>query len=81
MAAAFGVGIVLNRPFLDGNERTGSLMAAAFLESNGFELVATDRGRRRLLALAAGEADEADYAAWLGRTVGAVEAPRTSPTR
>jgi death-on-curing family protein len=31
MAAAYGVGIVKNHPFLDGNKRTGFLAAALFL--------------------------------------------------
>ncbi len=66
MAAAYAVGIVKNHPFLDGNKRTGFMLGAGFLESNGFEFHATEADAAlRTLALAAGEMDEAAYAAWL----------------
>src|SRR5437870_13702581 len=42
MAASYAAGIVLNHPFLDGNKRTGFLIAAAFLELNGFEFFAEE---------------------------------------
>lgn len=66
MAAAYAAGIILNHPFLDGNKRTGFMAGAAFLELNGQEFTATEVDAViQTLALAAGELDEAGYAAWL----------------
>src|SRR5579859_7816108 len=42
MAASYAAGIVLNHPFLDGNKRTGFMVAATFLELNGLEFTATE---------------------------------------
>jgi death-on-curing protein len=39
MAAAYLFHIVQNHPFLDGNKRTGTTTALAFLELNGLEIV------------------------------------------
>ena len=66
MAAAYTAGIVKNHPFIDGNKRTGFLVGILFLELNGRrfdagEAEATDA----VLALAAGQLDEAGYAAFL----------------
>ena len=33
MAASYAAGIILNHPFLDGNKRTGFMVAAVFLRS------------------------------------------------
>lgn len=66
MAAAYAGGIVKNHPFLDGNKRTGFMLAAGFLERHGFEFHATEAEVViRTLALAAGEMSEASYAAWI----------------
>jgi len=66
LAAAYAAGVVKNHPFLDGNKRTGFMLAAAFLEMNGRTLVAGEvDAALRTLALAAGEITEADYASWL----------------
>jgi death-on-curing protein len=66
MAAAYAAGIVKNHPFLDGNKRTGFMMGAGFLERNGLAFRATEADAvLKTLALAAGELDEAAYAAWL----------------
>jgi death-on-curing protein len=66
MAAACAVGIVKNHPFLDGNKRTGFMMGAGFHERNGYRFHATEVDTvLKTLALAAGEMDEAGYAAWL----------------
>lgn len=35
MAAAYAHGIIKNHPFVDGNKRTGMLVAIVFLELNG----------------------------------------------
>jgi death-on-curing protein len=66
LAAAYATGIVRNHPFLDGNKRTGFVLAAMFLELNGFQFTASEEDVvTHTLALAAGELDEASYAAFL----------------
>jgi len=66
MAASYAAGVILNHPFLDGNKRTGFMIAAVFLEVNGYELTATEESVvENTLALAAGTLKEKDYAAWL----------------
>jgi death-on-curing protein len=66
MAAAYAAGMILNHPFVDGNKRTGFMVAAVFLEVNGYKLVATEESVvENTLALAAGKMGEKDYAAWL----------------
>jgi len=66
LAASYAYGIVRNHPFVDGNKRTGFVLAVAFLERNGIPFKATEVDSvLRTLALAAGELDEAGYAAWL----------------
>ncbi len=66
LGAAYAAGIVKNHPFLDGNKRTGFMMAAGFLERNGLEFYATEvEVVLRTLALAAGELSEAGYGEWL----------------
>ena len=66
MAAAYALGIVKNHPFLDGNKRTGFMMAAAFLEINGYEFFASETDVvLKTLALAAGEMTEEAFAMWM----------------
>jgi len=66
IAASYAIGIVKNHPFIDGNKRTGFMLAAGFLERNGPYFAAAEADAViKTLALAAGELDEADYAAWL----------------
>jgi len=66
LEAVYGARIVKNHPFLDGNKRTGFVAAALFLELNGLGFQAPEEEVvERALALAAGEIDEAAYAAWL----------------
>lgn len=66
LAAAYAVGIVKNHPFVDGNKRTGFLAAYMFLALNGWELEAPEaNAAAAVLALAAGEIDEAQFSAWL----------------
>ena len=66
MAAAYAAGIVKNHPFLDGNKRTGFMLAATFMELNGLVLTAPEESVvQQTLGLAAGKVKEADYAAWL----------------
>ncbi len=66
LAASYAFGIVRNHPFIDGNKRTGFVVAAAFLDCNGMELTATEVDATvKTLGLAANEINEEQYAAWL----------------
>ncbi|MFM7099956.1 MAG: type II toxin-antitoxin system death-on-curing family toxin [Verrucomicrobiota bacterium] len=66
LAASYAFGLIKNHPFIDGNKRTGFVVALTFLEVNGWRLEATEvDATLRALALAAGEMSEADYADWL----------------
>lgn len=42
LAADYVAGIVCNRPFLDGNKRTGLMLGATFLERNGWNFAAPE---------------------------------------
>jgi death-on-curing protein len=66
MAASYAAGIILNHPFLDGNKRTGFMLAATFLELNGRTLTASEESVvEKTLALASGDLDGQRYAKWL----------------
>lgn len=66
LAASYGFGLVKNHPFIDGNKRTGFTVAVLFIEMNGYRFGATEADATvKTLALAAGELDEAGFAAWL----------------
>ena len=66
MAASYAAGMILNHPFLDGNKRTGFMVAAVFLEVNGHVLTASEESVvENTMALAAGALKESGYAAWL----------------
>ena len=66
LSAALTAGVVWNHPFVDGNKRTGFLVAATFLELNGVKFTATEESVVEMtVALAAGELKEAGYADWL----------------
>ena len=68
LAAAYGFGIARNHPFIDGNKRTALVAIETFLLLNGAELSATDAECvLTVLALAAGELDEAALADWIRR--------------
>jgi death-on-curing protein len=65
-AAACGFGISRNHPFIDGNMRTAFVCTELFLALNGYLLEANDVDCvLAMLAVAAGELDEACFAAWL----------------
>jgi death-on-curing protein len=70
LAALYTAGLVRNHPFVDGNKRGGFAIGIVFLELNGFVFQATEAdATQAVLALAAGELDEAGYAAWLRSNV------------
>ena len=65
MAAAYTTGIVRNHPFVDGNKRTGFVVAGVFLGQNGLDLVASEvEATSMVIALAASEMDEKTFAQW-----------------
>lgn len=66
VAAAYGVGVARNRPFVDGNKRTAFVCAELFLHLNGYQLTAGDADCiLTMLAVAAGEIEEVDFASWV----------------
>ena len=66
LAAAYGFGLARNHPFIDGNKRTAFVAVELFLELNGHELTATDADCvLTMLAVAAGQMDEAAFSRWL----------------
>lgn len=70
LAAAYGFGLAKNHPFLDGNKRTAFVAVELFLRLNGYVLEADDASCvLTMLALAAGEIDEQNFAAWIRKNV------------
>lgn len=66
LAAAYGAGLVRNHPFVDGNKRAGFLAVGLFLALNGYRLDASQVDATRIvLALAAGDLEEREFAAWI----------------
>lgn len=66
LAAAYGVGLAKNHPFVDGNKRAAFLAIGLFLALNGSRLTADQvSATRTMLAVAAGDMDEPALAAWL----------------
>jgi len=66
LAASYAFGIVKNHPFIDGNKRTGFIIAVVFLELNGYKFQASEvDATLQTLALAAGDISEAAYSEWL----------------
>jgi len=66
LAASYGFGIARNHPFVDGNKRVAFQAMYVFLGLNGLR-VQSDEPEvvRTMLALAAGQLDEAGVAGWL----------------
>ena len=66
LAAAYGFGLAKNHAFVDDNKRAEFLATGLFLALNGYRLTATQADATlTVLALAAGEIDEAAFAAWI----------------
>ena len=64
-AAAYGVGISSNHPFLDGNKRTAMQVSFVFLEFNRCSVTASqEEAYVTFMCLAAGEITEAELASW-----------------
>jgi death-on-curing protein len=65
-AAALCFSLVMDHPFLDGNERVGHAAMETFLMLNGFEVDApVDEQEQVMLDLAAGRLSRDDLAIWL----------------
>ena len=66
LAASYGVGLAKNRAFVDGNKRAAFLSVGLFLNLNGYRLTAPQADATlTVLAVAAGQMDEAALARWL----------------
>ncbi len=66
LAAGYAVGLAKNHPFVDGNKRTAFVAMELFLYLNGYELLVDDaQCVLTMLAVAAGEIDEAALAEWI----------------
>ncbi len=76
LAAAYGIGLAKNHPFVDGNKRVAFLAVGLFLSLNGQRLVASQgEATLAMLSVAAGTLDEAAFAAWLRGHIVARKAP------
>lgn len=66
LAASYAVGLAKNHAFVDGNKRAAFLAIGVFVALNGQRLVASQiDATQAMLAVSAGELDEAAFAAWL----------------
>lgn len=66
LAAAYGVGLAKNHPFVDGNKRAAFLAVGLFLALNGYRLNASQADATlTVLSVAAGELDEPAFARWI----------------
>ncbi len=68
LAAAYGVGLAKNHPFIDGNKRTAFVAMELFLALNDWELTADDADCvLTMLSVASSDIDEAAFADWIRR--------------
>jgi death on curing protein len=66
LAAAYGVGLAKNHPFVDGNKRAAFLAIGMFLALNRWRLTASQGDATlTMLAVASGQMDETALARWL----------------
>ena len=66
LAASYAIGLAKNHPFVDGNKRAAFLATGLFLFLNGYRLRAAQADATlTMLDVAAGDVDEAAFAAWL----------------
>jgi len=66
LGALYTASVVSNRPFVDGNKRTGFVIGILFLELNGYCFSASEEtAAQAVIDLAAGKLNEAQYAAFL----------------
>ena len=68
LAASYAIGLAKNHGFVDGNKRAAFLATGLFLHLNGYRLsVSQVDATLTMLAVAAGEMDDASFAEWLRR--------------
>ena len=68
LAAAYGVGLAKNHPFIDGNKRAAFLSVGLFLALNGQRLVATQAEATLVMLdvdVAASAMNESSFANWI----------------
>lgn len=66
LAAHYGLGLVRNHAFVDGNKRIGLLATAVFLRINGFEFRPEEADEvAHVLGVAAGEIDDDAFVEWV----------------
>ena len=71
LAASYALALVKNHAFVDGNKRVGFLAMGLFLFLNGRRLTASQADATvTMLAVAAGEIDEAALATWIRQNLG-----------
>ena len=72
LAAAYGVGLAKNHPFIDGNKRTAFLAVGLFLRLNGQRLVASQTNATlTMLQVAGSQLTEPAFADWLRKNMAA----------
>ena len=70
LAASYAYGLARNHPFVDGNKRMAFMVIGVFLAANGWKLEAGPvEAIQAMTALADGELDESQLAAWLKRNI------------
>ena len=70
LAASYALALAKNHAFVDGNKRAGFLAMGLFLFLNGHRLTATQADATvTMLAVAAGEIDEAMLSDWIRRNL------------
>ena len=70
LAAAYCIGLAKNHAFVDGNKRAAFLATGLFLYLNGYRLTASQADATlTVLAVAASELSEADFALWLRHNI------------
>ncbi len=70
LAASYAYGIVRNRPFADGNNRAGWVVARLFLADNGFRVQFDPADAVRTMeAVASGTLDESTLAKWFRKRI------------
>ena len=66
LAAAYGLGLAKNHPFVDGNKRVAYVAMLSFLQDNQVFVTAPEPDAVELMfGVAAGETSERQVAAWL----------------
>lgn len=66
LSAAYAAGIIRNHAFVDGNKRTGLVVALTFIQKNGYLVQPNQRDAvNTMLAVADGKLSETELAQWL----------------